>query len=92
MYPEPAYSMSDTIVRIRKIDNGFIVCACDPAIQAANRNSPKTPYKDPECEYAFDTFEKVIKWLKANVGTLVPEPDDDAEYANSFDKATAEER
>jgi len=83
--------MSDTIVRIRKIDNGFVVCACDPKIQADNRN-PKKPYRNPECEYAFDTFEKVLKWLKANVDNLVPEPDDDAEYANSFDQATAEDR
>lgn len=83
--------MDDTIVRIRKIDNGFVICACDPKIQAANRD-PKKPYRDPECEYAFDTFEKVIKWLKANVDTLVPEPDDQSEYANSFDKAVAEER
>ena len=85
--------MSDTIVRIRKIDNGFVVCAQDPAIIAANRKSSlKQPYRDPECEYAFDTFEKVLKWLKQNVDNLVPEPDADTEYSNSFDEATASER
>jgi hypothetical protein len=87
----PGVAMSDTIVRIRRIDNGFVVCANDPKIMENNRK-PKVPWKDPECEYAFDTFEKVLKWLKTNVDNLVPEPDDADEYANSFDEATAEER
>ncbi len=82
--------MNDTIVRIRKIDNGFIVCACDPKIQADNRKTPSKPYRNPECEYAFDSFEKVIKWLKANVDNLVPEPDDDSEYESAFNQAAKE--
>jgi len=83
--------MSDTIATIRKITNGFIICANDPAIQKANKD-PKKPYRNSSVEYTFDTFEKVLKWLKEQKDNLVPEPDSTAEYANSFDEATATEK
>jgi len=83
--------MEGTIVRIKCIANGFIVCATDPKIVEANK-SPKTPYQNTEVEYSFPTLEKCLKWIKDNADTLVPTPDDDAEYSNSFEEATKDDK
>lgn len=76
-----------TIAEIRRVENGFVVCATDPAIVKANRD-PKKSYRSSEVEYAFTSLQKALAWIKANEATLVPEDDD--EYATSFDQATAE--
>jgi hypothetical protein len=83
--------VGDTIARIRKLTNGFVVCATDPAIVKSNATS-KGRWQNPEVEYAFKTFEEVLRWLKAQKDTLLPAPDDEEEYANSFDEATAGEK
>ena len=77
--------MSDTIARLSRADNGFVIYADDPKIRAKNKTS-KGAYVSPERCYVFDDFKGVLKWLKENEENLVPEKD---EYASAFDEPTA---
>ncbi len=80
--------MEGDIVRIEKLENGYEVNVCDPAVREKNK-SPKTPYADPWKAYAFSTKEEVVKFLTKVLDKLAPE-DESAEFADSFNQAVSE--
>lgn len=81
--------MSECVVKIEKLANGYEVEMTDPEIVKRNRkisNKP-TPWKDPQVSYAFKTVDEVIKFLSANLEKAIPMD----EYESSFDEAAAKE-
>lgn len=79
--------MSECILRVEKLTNGYTVEIPDEAIQKRNKN-PKTPYENPWKEYAFATPAEVLMFVKTHLAKLEPVKDD---YSTSFAKAAAEE-
>lgn len=75
--------VSDTILRVEKLANGFEVEICDPSIVAENEK-PKSNYKSPWVEYAFTTAPEVIEFIKLHLESLKPEPDDEKQYQQAF--------
>lgn len=80
--------MSDTILRVEKMANGFAVEICDPAIMAENEK-PKGNYKSPWVEYAFTTAPEVIEFVKLHLESLKPEPDEKTQYGQEFARQAA---
>lgn len=83
--------MSDHCVTIRRLNNGFVIEATDPAIVKAN-NAPSKPgksmaYRSPRVEYAMKDFPAVLKWLKEHQDVLSTQGED--EYASAFGEACA---
>jgi hypothetical protein len=79
--------MSDDIVRIEKLGNGYEVEVCSPKISKAN-NQPKTMYQSPWIGYAFATKEEVVAFLLKVLDKLSPEVEDD-EFGSAFDEAVS---
>jgi len=77
-------NMNETIARIERCNNGFIVCADDPKIRKRNAKSDGR-YTNPEQRYAFDKFSEVLKWLRENEENLRPEED---EFETAFNEGT----
>lgn len=61
--------MSDDILKIEKLENGFTVEVRDPKIDAANRK-PKASWESPWKEYAFSTSKEVIAFVTSHLGSL----------------------
>ena len=61
--------MSDEILRIEKLENGFTVEVRDPKIDEANQK-PKVSWKSPWKEYAFSTSKEVIAFVTSHLGSL----------------------
>lgn len=84
--------MSDTLLKIEKMENGFEVEICDPDIMEQNeKNSKNAQWKDPWKSYAFGTVEEVTAFVQKHLGKLKPPPSADAEYASAFKSATKED-
>lgn len=83
--------MSDCVLRIEKLENGWEVEMLDTTVQEKNRAPSKPgkflPYEDPWKSYAFEDFDKMIKFIKEKLPLLHPESDDDV-YASAFADAT----
>ncbi len=83
---------SDCNIRIQRLQNGYTVRMTDPDIVKKNneRNKGKdsccVPWQDPDVTYAFDTKEKVAKFVVDNIDKALP----DDEYSSTFDKAAKE--
>lgn len=75
--------MSDTVIRVVKLENGFEVEIKDAKIEAKNQKS-KTGYEPPWKAYAFTTAAEVIKFVEKHLDTL-PKSDQD-----EFDSAAKE--
>jgi hypothetical protein len=75
--------MSENMVKIERMANGFEVCFSDPDIVAANSKPSKTGhpynYKDPKVEMVFKTSAEVFDFLKDKLDKIMP--------AESFDSA-----
>lgn len=82
--------MSDCIVRIEKMENGYEVEVIDPAIQEEN-NKPKSVWKDPWKSYAFTKPEQVTMFLAEVLPKLAPEKADDV-YAAAFKAASSDDK
>ena len=80
--------MSDTILRVEKLANGFEVEICDPAIVSENEK-PKSNYKSPWVEYAFTTSAEAIAFITAHLESLKPEPDEATQYGQEFARQAA---
>lgn len=78
--------MSDCIVRIEKLTNGYEVELRDSKIEAENAK-PRSAYQDPWKGYAFKTAEEVATFIGAALDKLAP-PSADDEYAAAFKAAT----
>ena len=76
--------MSDTILRVEKLANGFEVEICDPTIVAENNKPKSNSYKSPWVEYAFTTAPEVIEFIKLHLESLKPEPSADEQYGQEF--------
>ena len=61
--------MSDEVLRIEKLENGYTVEIRDPKIDAANQK-PKASWKSPWKEYAFSTSKEVIAFVTSHLGSL----------------------
>jgi hypothetical protein len=85
--------MSDHCVTIRRLNNGFVIEATDPAIVKANNAPSKpgkpSPYRNARVEYAMKDFNAVLKWLKEHKDVLSTPAED--EYASAFGEACAED-
>lgn len=77
-----------TIARIEKLANGYVVEVYDEKVAAENRK-PKTEYKDPWVGHALPTAEAVKEFLGQHLDTLSPPPAAGVEYADSFKAATS---
>jgi hypothetical protein len=82
--------MSDTILRIEKMVNGYEVEVRDPKIAAENAK-PKSSWQDPMKGYAFNTAAEAGAFVTAVLDKLSPLSDDD-EYAAAFKAATKDEK
>jgi len=81
--------MSDTLLKIEKMENGYEVEICDPDIMEQNeKNSKNAQWRDPWKSYAFGTVEEVAKFVSIHLGKLKPPPGADEEYAAAFKSAT----
>ncbi len=85
--------MSDCVVRIDKLANGYEVEMTDPKIVEANNKRDNstggkyTPWKDPKVGYVFKTVDEVVGFLTKALPTAMPVKDD---YSTSFDSALGE--
>jgi hypothetical protein len=79
------------VMRVEKLENGWEVELLDTAVQEKNRAPSKpgkfTPYEDPWKSYAFEDFDKMIKFIKEKLPILHPESDDDV-YDSAFAEAS----
>jgi len=67
--------MSETVLRVEKLENGYTVEVCDPALMSKN-SKPNKPYVSPWKEYAFTTDKEVLAFITKVLPTLNPENDD----------------
>lgn len=79
--------MSDYSIRIEKLENGFEVEVCDPAIRKANEK-PKAQWKDPWKKYAFSTGKEVIAFVTRHLASVPKSGMDEFNEAadEAFDK------
>lgn len=76
--------MSECIVRIERLENGFEVEIIDEKIQKENMKSKTAAWQDPWKGYAFTGADEVVKFLTKHLDSL---PAEDESYATSFKKA-----
>ena len=81
--------MSESVLRIEKLTNGYEVEIRDPKIVAENAK-PKSNWQDPWKGYAFKTAEETAAFVGAVLDKLAP-PDAGDEFAAAFNEATAED-
>lgn len=80
--------MSECVVKIERLANGYEVEMTDPKIVKENSKiDRKGPWRDPKVAYAFKSVEEVLNFLKTNLDTAMPMDD----YETSFDAAAANE-
>lgn len=75
--------MSETVLRVEKLENGFEVEILDAKIQAANQK-PKSNYESPWKAYAFTTAAEVVKFVGKHLDGLPKSSQDE------FNDAAAE--
>jgi len=67
--------MSEDVLRIEKLENGYEVEVCDPDI-VENNAKPKSQWKSPWKAYAFSTDKEVIAFVTKQLAAL-PKSDQD---------------
>lgn len=80
--------MSDDILKIEKLENGFTVEVRDPKIDEANQK-PKANWKSPWKEYAFSTSKEVIAFVTSHLGSLPKSAGD--EFNDAAEEAFSKE-
>lgn len=81
--------MSDCILRVEKLTNGYEVEIHDPKIAEENMK-PKSHWKDPWKGYAFKTSGEVSAFVGAVLDKITP-PSSEDEFAAAFKAATTED-
>lgn len=61
--------MSEYVLKVEKLENGYEVEVKDPKVAAANEK-PKTAWQDPWKAYAFTTDKEVIEFIKRHLASL----------------------
>jgi len=79
--------MSETVMRVERLANGYTVEVLDPTVSAANKKS-KGVYNDPWKEYAFSDTKTTLVFINKVLPTLKP---GDSEAADAFDEACSTE-
>lgn len=79
--------MSESILSVEKLVNGYTVSVQDSKIIAANKK-PNSTYQDPCKEYAFTTSKDVAAFVAKNLDSLPPPMSDDEMYDEAFGSAT----
>jgi hypothetical protein len=79
--------MSETVMRVERLANGYTVEVCDPAVMAKNKSS-KGMYSNPWKEYAFSDDKTALAFITKILPTLKA---DDSEAADAFDEACSTE-
>lgn len=74
--------MSEEVLRIEKLENGYEVEVCDPDIKKANAK-PKTEWKSPWKAYAFSTDKEVIAFVTKHLASLPKSAQDEFNSAAS---------
>lgn len=74
--------MSDTVLRVEKLENGFEVEIYDEKIAEKN-NKPKSSYESPWKAYAFTTAAEVVKFVSKHLDGLPKSPQDEFNDAAS---------
>jgi hypothetical protein len=82
--------MSETVLRIEKLENGYEIEVNDPKIMAENRK-PKSSWKDPSKGYVFKSAEEVAAFVAEHLDGLEPPPEADEEFGTEFKRQTEEE-
>jgi hypothetical protein len=83
--------MSEYVLRIEKLENGYEVEICDAKVVAANDAPKSKGYSDPWKGYAFKTAAEVAAFVASHLDSLKPPPDADKEFGDAFKEATTEE-
>lgn len=83
--------MSDTVLSIDKLENGYTVRVCDEEIMKKNHDPKNKVWQDPWKEYAFSTAAEVTSFVTSKLESLKPPPDAATQYAGAFDKAAKED-
>lgn len=81
--------MSECVVKIERLANGYEVEMTDPKIVEQNQKPSKGSigsWKDPKVAYAFKSVAEVLSFLEKNLETAMPMD----EYQSSFEEATKE--
>ena len=81
--------MSDCVLKVEKLENGYTVEIIDPEIQKANDDPKSKQWKDPWKEYAFTTAEEVKNFVGEQLDSLKPPPDADMEMKAEFKRQAA---
>ena len=81
--------MSDCILKVEKLENGFEIEVYDHEIAEKNRKSNGI-YKDPYRSYAFNSTEDVMKFVEKTLKSAKMGSSKD-EYSDSFAKAVSED-
>jgi hypothetical protein len=87
MLAEAPMMSGQTIARIEKLENGYVVEVCDPKVVAKNRE-PKSSYEDPWKGHALATVDDVKEFLGKHLDSLSPPPSADEEYKHAFKAAS----
>ena len=80
--------MSDEVLKVEKLENGFAVVVRDPKVDAANRK-PKANWESPWKEYAFSTSKEVIAFVTSHLGSLPKSAGD--EFNDAAEEAFSKE-
>jgi len=82
-------SMMDHI-KLKRAENGYMVCVSDPAIVKANEKSTGA-WKDPERQYVFETLKAAMNFIEAVADKALPKDETKDPYADAFDAAAETE-
>lgn len=79
--------MSDTVLRLERLENGYEVEVFDEKIEENNRK-PKSQYVSPWKGYAFTTGKEVIAFITKHINSLPKSSDE--EFADAAKEAFKE--
>lgn len=79
--------MSDCILRVEKLENGYEVEIIDEKIVAQNEK-PKSSWKDPWKSYAFENADSALEFIKTQFHKLKPPPSAEVEFDQAFKAAS----
>ncbi len=80
--------MSDCILRVEKLENGYEVEVIDEKIVAQNAK-PKSAWKDPWKGYAFENADSALEFIQTQFRKLKPPPSAEVEFDQAFKSASA---
>ena len=81
--------MSDCILKVEKLENGYEVeCVCPDTVKANKEGQGM--YQDPWKSYAFQNSKDTIKFISESLDKLTPVSDEE-EYSGSFARAIEED-